>query len=93
MRGNRRVVVFEETFAFAVEAFGGYQRLDRILEPVVDSLYANPFGAQLVEDNWFPLCRYIVTKPLDDLPSFVITFTIDEDEVVSIRDIFKNEDY
>jgi hypothetical protein len=92
MQGQRRVV-FEKTFDLTVEQFGGYQRLDPVLEPVSDSLYANPFGFPLVEDDWFPACRYVVTKPQHDLPSFVIVFTIDEDETVSIRDIFENEDY
>jgi hypothetical protein len=92
MKGQRRVV-FEKTFDLAVEPFGGYQHLDPILEPVVDSLYANPLGFPLAEDDWFSACRYVVTKPWCDLPSFVIIFTIDEDETVSIRDIFENEDY
>ena len=89
-----RRVVFEASFEAAVVKFGGYQRLDPVLFPIVDSLYANPFGFPVLEDDWIPLCRFAVTKPMHDIPSFVVIFTIDSEQgVISLRDIFENEDY
>ncbi|HVH77624.1 MAG TPA: hypothetical protein VM755_22130 [Stellaceae bacterium] len=85
-------MVFEASFEAAVAQLGGYQRLDSVLFPVIDSLYADPFGFPVVEDGWIPFCRYAVTKPTLELPAFIVVFTIDE-EMVSLRDIFENEDY
>jgi len=94
MRARRqRRVVSEVSFDVAVERLGGYQRLDSVLFPVVDSLYADPFGFPIVEDDWIPLCRYVLTKPTMGLPAFVVVFTIDDEELVSLRDIFENEDH
>lgn len=59
----QRRVVSEASFDAAVARLGGYQRLDPVLFPVIDSLYADPFGFPSIEDDWTPLCRYATTKP------------------------------
>jgi hypothetical protein len=60
----------------------------------VDGLYANPLGYPVIDEiDWIPLCRYAVTKPLDDLPGFVVLFTIEDDETVILREIERAEDY
>ncbi len=89
-----RRVASDHAFDRQVEKLGGYERLDPVLFPVIDSLYANPYGAFRVEENdWTPLCRYIVTKPTDDLPAFVVVFTIEDDDMVLLREIEPLEDY
>jgi hypothetical protein len=45
------------------------------------------------ENEWTPLCRYICTKPLRDLPAFVVTFTIEDDGTVVLREIENLETY
>jgi hypothetical protein len=83
-----RRVASNPAFDRQVEKLGGYERLDPVLFPVIDSLYANPYGAFLVDENeWTPLCRYIITKPTHDLPAFVVTFTIEDDGMVLLREI------
>jgi hypothetical protein len=82
-----RKVVFAESFDTAVERYGGYERLDIVLAPVVDGLYAHPYGYPLVEDEWYPLCRYARTKALDAIPEFIVSFTIEDNGEVVLRDI------
>jgi|HubBroStandDraft_6_1064221.scaffolds.fasta_scaffold63714_2 hypothetical protein len=86
MRGSR-VVVFDQTFDDAVERYGGYERLDIVLAPIVDGLYANPYGYPLVQDDWYALCRYARTKAFEGIPEFIVSFTIEDNGEVVIRDI------
>jgi hypothetical protein len=63
-----------------VEKLGGYEKLDPILYPVIDSLCANPFGAAVIDESeWMPLCRYMCTRPQLDPPGFTVIFTIEDD--------------
>jgi len=83
-----RRVASNPAFDRQVEKLGGYERLDPVLFPVIDSLYANPYGAFLVDENeWTQIGRYIITKPTHDLPAFVVTFTIEDDGMVLLREI------
>jgi hypothetical protein len=91
MPGRR--VVSDHAFDRQVERLGGYERLDLVLNPVVDSLYANPYGALTIEDDWFPLCRYVSTKPQNGLPAFLVIFTIEDDGTVLLREIEALETY
>ena len=86
MRGPRRVL-FDQSFDVAVERYGGYERLDIILDPIVDGLYANPYGYPVIEDDWYPLCRYARTKAIWDIPEFIVSFTIEDNGEVVLRDI------
>jgi hypothetical protein len=89
-----RRVVSDHAFDGQVAQLGGYERLDDVLAPVIDSLYANPYGAFVIMENeWTSLCRYICTKPLDDLPAFVVIFTIEDDGTVVLREIEVHEAY
>ena len=89
-----RRVVSDQQFDRQVERLGGYERLDRILYPVIDSLYANPFGTSVIdESDWMPLCRYVSTIPQDGLPGFTIIFTIEDDDTVVLREIEPTEVY
>ena len=86
MAGRR--VLSDHGFDRQVERLGGYEKLDSILYPVVDSLYANPFGAPVIDETeWMPLCRYICTKPQRGLPGFTVLFTIEDDDSVVLREI------
>jgi len=86
MRGPRRVL-FSDEFGEMVKRYGGYERLDPILAPIVDGLYENPYGYPTVEDDWFSLCRYAKTKPTIELPEFIVAFTIEDDGTVILPDI------
>jgi hypothetical protein len=76
-----------------VEALGGYEKLDLVLDPVVDGLYTDPYGYTVIQDDWMPLCRYARTVPVDDLPAFVVLFVIEEDGGVELQEIWPDEDY
>lgn len=76
-----------------VEELGGYEKLDPVLDPVVDGLYDNPYGYNVIQDDWIPLCRYARTVPQDDLPAFVILFVIEEDGAIELREIWPDEVY
>ena len=92
MAGRR--VVSDHNFDRQVEKLGGYEKLDPILYPLIDSLYANPFGAAVIDEGeWMPLCRYICTRPQLDLPAFTVIFTIEDDDTVVLREIEPTETY
>ena len=91
MPGRR--IVSDHAFDRQVERLGGYERLDPVLNPVIDSLYANPYGAFMVEDDWVPLCRYVCTKAVLGLPAFLVIFTIEDDGTVLLREIEALEAY
>jgi hypothetical protein len=91
---GRRVRSSHE-FDHQVEALGGYEKLDPVLNPVVDGLYIDPYGYNIIQHDLIPLCRYARTIPQDDgsLPAFIILFVIEEDGGVELREIWPDEDY
>jgi hypothetical protein len=88
-----RKIISDQLFDREVERLGGFEKIDRALQPIIDALYANPYGFRVIQDDWFPLCRYAVTKPFDDLPGLIVTFTIEEDRTVVLCGIWEKEDY
>jgi hypothetical protein len=91
MHGRR--IISDHLFDREVERLGGFEKIDRALLPIIDALSANPYGFRIIQDDWFPLCRYAVTKPFDGLPGFVVTFTIEEDRTVILREIWEKDEY
>ena len=84
-----RNVVFAPSFDKAILQFGGYMFLAPILSPVIDALRSDPYGFELVEDDWIPLCRWARTKAVGRLPEFLILFTIENTGDVVLRDVFE----
>jgi hypothetical protein len=76
-----------------IETLGGYEKLDLVLDPIVDGVYIDPYGYTVIQDDWTPLCRYARTIPVDDLPAFIVLFVIEEDGGVELREIWPDEDY
>jgi hypothetical protein len=76
-----------------VEELGGYEKLDQVLDPIVDGLYVDPYGYAVLENDWISLCRYARTIPQNDLPAFIVLFVIEEDGSVELREIWPDEDY
>jgi hypothetical protein len=91
MRGRR--VLSSHEFDRQVAELGGYEKLDSVLEPVIDGLYEDPYGYPLIQNDWVPLCRYTHTIPQDDLPSLVVMFTIKDDGAVELCEIWPDEEY
>lgn len=91
MRGRR--IYSSHLFDRQVERLGGYEKLDPILEPVIDGLYLNPYGYTLIQNDWIQACRYAHTIPRGDVPGLVIIFTIENDGAVELREIWPDEDY
>jgi len=87
-----RKIISDDAFDREVERLGGFEKFDPILAPIIDGLYANPYGYPTIQHDWFPLCRYAMTKPARGLPAHVVTFTIDDsDGTVTLRDIFEKD--
>jgi hypothetical protein len=93
MRSQGRRVYSDAEFDQQVSALGGYEKLDLVLNPVIDGLYDDPYGYPLIQNDWIPLRRYARTVPQIDLPSFVITFVIQEDGTIELSEIWTDEDY
>lgn len=90
MPPQRRIIFSHECDA-AAERIGGYKRIDPSLDPVLDALARNPYGFPMQQSDWFDF-RYIVTKPIDDCPALIWTFTIENGDV-TLRHVEEDEAY
>jgi len=70
-----RQIVYARSFDKAVEALGGYRRIDRALEAVIDAISNNPYEFPLIEND-FTRARYAVTKQVGDIPPLVVIFEV-----------------
>jgi hypothetical protein len=87
-----RKIISDEWFDREVGRLGGFEKIDPIIAPIVESLYANPYGYPIIQNDWVQLCRYATTKRVQGRPQYVVTFTIDEsDGTVTFRDIFQKD--
>lgn len=91
MAGRR--VRSSHDFDHQVGRLGGYEKLDLVLNPVVDGLYIDPYGYNIIQHDLIPLCRYARTIPQDELPAFIVLFVIEEDGGVELREIWPDEGY
>ena len=79
MASSRRVI-YEASFGESAKYFGGYEAIDVVVDPIVDGLYRNPFGFELVEQAWqggVIICRYAITNPVRNIPALCVQFRID----------------
>lgn len=80
-----REIIWSAEFTEGVEALGGAAIVDRALEPVLEALSRNPYGFQLLENDWVSF-RVIRTKAIGyDVPALIISFTIDENRNVVLQ--------
>ena len=79
----RRIFFSKECDADAA-ALGGYQRIDPSLEAAWDGLFRNPYEFSRVECDWFS-ARYVVTKPIKDLPPLCWWFVIADGDVTLVH--------
>lgn len=74
-------VVFTDECNQAAERLGGYARIDCSLDAFWDGLYRNPYGFPKYESDWFSV-RYIITKPIYDVPPLIWYISVSADEVL-----------
>jgi hypothetical protein len=60
------------------------------LEPILDGLYRNPYGFNLIENDWVKV-RYVVTKPTSMLPNLVVIFRIEPNNDVTLLHVEEYE--
>ena len=87
-----RQIIFQKAFDEAVEELGGYRHLDRAIDPVLDGLSRNPYVFHYIETE-FTKFRYVITKPIEELPSYAIIFAITPDGDITLEDILENLNY
>ncbi len=80
---SRRIIFAEECDA-AADLLGGYKRVDPSLEAVWDGLMRNPYEFARLECDWFS-GRYVVTKPIKDLPPLCWWFVIKEGDITIVH--------
>jgi hypothetical protein len=85
-------VIYQPAFTAEVNALGGYKHLDRAIDPAVDALSRNPYAAHKFETPLVSF-RYIITKPVEELPSYAIVFVIAENDDVLLEHIEENLSY
>ncbi len=88
----RRHIIFDKSFDAAVESLGGYRAIDRAIDTIIDSLDRNPYAFPKFENDFISF-RYAMTKPVDDLPSLVVIFSIGEDKNVTLEHVEENPGY
>jgi hypothetical protein len=88
---GRRKIIFSAACDASAACFGGYERIDRALDSVIDALTRNPYGFHTVESDWFS-ARYALTKPIGNVTALVWLFRIEQGDVV-IEDVEEFDDY
>lgn len=83
----RRQIIFSHAFTADAEAYGGYSEIDIAIETVEEALIGNPFAFPKFESD-FVSFRYVLTKPIEDLPALAFLFTIDDRGNVTLEKIF-----
>ena len=68
-------IVSSESCDAAAELLGGYERIDCSLDPIWEAINRNPEGFEKIEADEF-CARYVITKPICDLPALIWIFTI-----------------
>jgi len=88
----RRQIIYAKTFDEAVDALGGYRAIDRAIDTIVDALDRNPYVFNLFESDFISF-RYVITKPIEDLPSLIIIFSIGHEGNVTLEHVEQNLGY
>ena len=87
-----RQLIYTAEFDAAVDALGGYRAVDRAMEAIIDGLYRNPYAFHKFENDFMSF-RYALTKPIDEMPSLVVVFNINQDKDVLLEHIEENPGY
>lgn len=87
-----RQIIFSHEFSAAVDSLGGYRAVDRAMESIMEGLEKNPYGFHHFESDFISF-RYAMTKPIDDLPSLVVVFIINDAKDVILEHIEENPGY
>jgi hypothetical protein len=87
-----REIIYSHEFTKGVEALGGYRAVDRALESIMDGLEKNPYGFHIYESDSLSF-RFAISKPIDDMPSLVVIFTITKNKDVTLEWIEENHVY
>lgn len=88
----RRQIIFSHAFTADAEEYGGYRQIDLAIETVEEALIGNPFSFPRFESD-FVSFRYVMTKPIQELPALAFLFTIDEKGNVTLEKIFEAQLY
>ena len=88
----KRQIIFSKEFDAAVDGLGGYRAVDRAIDTIVEALARNSFAFHKFENDHMSF-RYAITKPIVDLPSLVITFTIGTTGNVTLDHVEANLEY
>jgi hypothetical protein len=79
------LIIEGEYFAECVERLGGYRAIDLALETIVEALAQNPYGFQLIENDWCKI-RYARTNMIEGyIPPLIVAFTITDDHDVILQ--------
>jgi hypothetical protein len=88
-----RKITFDPDCDKAVEALGGYKRLDPTLEAAWDGLMREPRGFPVVQTDWGSV-RYIKTIAIQGVvPALVWLFSIDNQDNVTIFHVEEDTGY
>ncbi|MFN3671912.1 MAG: hypothetical protein ACK4VM_08400 [Bosea sp. (in: a-proteobacteria)] len=73
-----RSIIESEQFAKDVAELGGYRAIDLALEPIIEALMANPYGFEMVANDWCSI-RFARTRMIERyVPPLIVAFTIDQ---------------
>ena len=87
-----REIIYSKVFDEAVETLGGYRAVDKALDAIIDGLMRNPYAFPKYEND-FVSFRYIITKPIENMSSLAVTFSIGKDGKVTLEHVEENEKY
>ena len=85
-------IIFAPSCDIAAEALGGYERIDRALDPVIEGLSVNPYRYEKIESDFYQ-ARYVVTRSVGDVPPLVWIFRIEANNDVLIVGVEAFEAY
>lgn len=86
-----REIIEAPSFKDAVETLGGHRAIDEVLEPLLESLYLNPYGFQRFENDWTSF-HYARTKEVAFTPALIFIFTIDANHNVVLEHVEEDPD-
>lgn len=74
-----RLITNAASCDIAAQALGGYERIELAPEATIQGLTVNPYSLLAIESGYCR-ARYLITKPIGDIPSLVLLFEIGVDK-------------
>ena len=87
-----RSIVYASSCDEAAAVLGGYVCIDVALDATIQGLMVNPYAFPGIESDYYR-SRYVVTKAVNEIPSLVWLFDIDEHNNVVLRHVEPYENY